>query len=122
MYNIRRERRCELIEESMRMFDLKRWRALDQLDYTNFPTEAYRVSGMNLWESEELADFEEGELKGEGDPGVTGPNISGKTNSGKYLCPYRTTCTTVVTNGAKPITCRRLASRTSDRPPAIWKT
>lgn len=89
MYNIRRERRCELIEESMRMADLKRWRALDQLDYTNFPNEAYRVSGMNLWESEELADFEEGELKGEGDPGVTGPNISGKANSGKYLCPYR---------------------------------
>lgn len=87
MYNIRRERRCELIEESMRMFDLKRWRALDQLDYTNFPTEAYRVSGMNLWESEELSDFAEGALKGEGE--VEGPNVSGKANSGKYLCPYR---------------------------------
>lgn len=87
MYNIRRERRCELIEEGMRMADLKRWRALDQLDYTNFPNEAYRVSGMNLWESEELADFAEGALKGEGE--VDGPNISGKTNSGKYLCPYR---------------------------------
>ena len=60
MYNIRRERRCELIEEGMRMADLKRWRALDQLDYKNFPNEAYRVSGMNLWESEELSDFAEG--------------------------------------------------------------
>ena len=80
MYNIRRERRCELIEEGMRMADLKRWRALDQLDYQNFPNEAYRVSGMNLWESEELADFAEGALKGEGEPGVDGPNISGKTN------------------------------------------
>ena len=89
MYNIRRERRCELIEEGMRMADLKRWRALDQLDYQNFPNEAYCVSGMNLWESEELADFAEGALKGEGEPGVDGPNISGKTNSGKYLCPYR---------------------------------
>lgn len=87
MYNIRRERRCELIEEGMRMADLKRWRALDQLNYENFPGEAYRVSGMNLWESEELADFAEGALKGEGE--VDGPNISGKTNSGKYLCPYR---------------------------------
>lgn len=89
MYNIRRERRCELIEEGMRMADLKRWRALDQLDYKNFPNEGYRVSGMNLWESKELADFAEGELQGEGDPGVSGPNVSGKANSGKYLCPYR---------------------------------
>ncbi len=87
MYNIRRERRCELIEEGMRMADLKRWRALDQLDYKNFPNEAYRVSGMNLWESEELSDFAEGALKGEGE--VEGPNVSGKANSGKYLCPYR---------------------------------
>lgn len=89
LYNIRRERRCELIEENMRMMDLKRWRALDQLDYKNFPNEGYRVSGMNLWESEELAEFDEGELKGEGEPGVTGPNVSGKTKSGKYLCPFR---------------------------------
>lgn len=89
LYNIRRERRCELIEEGMRMYDLKRWRALDQLDYKNFPNEGYRVSGMNLWESEELKEFAEGDLKGEGDPGVTGANISGKEKSGKYLCPYR---------------------------------
>lgn len=89
LYNVRRERRCELIEEGLRMMDLKRWRALDQLDYTNFPDEGYRVSGMNLWESEELADFAAGDLKAEGEEGVTAPNVSGPTNSGKYLCPYR---------------------------------
>lgn len=87
LYNIRRERRCELIEEGLRMMDLKRWRALDQLNYKDFPDEGYRVSGMNLWEPEELAEFPEGTLKGEGEE--DGPNISGKTNSGKYLCPYR---------------------------------
>src|SRR5699024_7396085 len=31
LYNIRRERRSEFIAEGMRYFDLKRWRALDQL-------------------------------------------------------------------------------------------
>lgn len=89
LYNIRRERRCELIEEGMRMMDLKRWRALDQLDYKNFPQEGYRVSGMNLWESEELTEFADGQLQGEGEPGVSVANVSGRTNSGKYLCPYR---------------------------------
>lgn len=31
LYNIRRERRCELIAEGLRWMDLQRWRALDQL-------------------------------------------------------------------------------------------
>src|SRR5690625_7937357 len=31
LYNIRRERRSELMAEGLRYFDLKRWRALDQL-------------------------------------------------------------------------------------------
>ena len=31
LYNIRRERRCEFIADGMRMWDLKRWRALDQV-------------------------------------------------------------------------------------------
>ena len=32
LYNIRRERRCEFIAEGMRWADLKRWRAMDQLN------------------------------------------------------------------------------------------
>lgn len=43
LYNIRRERRCEFIAEGMRLDDLKRWRALDNM--VN-----YQVEGMNLWE------------------------------------------------------------------------
>lgn len=31
LYNIRRERRVELVSEGFRMADLKRWRALDQV-------------------------------------------------------------------------------------------
>lgn len=44
LYNIRRERRCELMAEGMRMFDLKRWRALDQMITT-----PYHIEGMKLW-------------------------------------------------------------------------
>lgn len=43
LYNIRRERRCEFIGEGMRLDDLKRWRALDNM------TDGYQVEGMNLW-------------------------------------------------------------------------
>lgn len=44
LYNVRRERRNELIGEGMRMADLKRWRALDQV-------QGYQVSGMRYWGS-----------------------------------------------------------------------
>ena len=43
LYNIRRERRCEFIAEGMRLNDLKRWRALDNM--VN-----YDMMGMNLWD------------------------------------------------------------------------
>ena len=44
LYNIRRERRNEFIGEGMRWADLKRWRALDQV-------QGYQVSGMRYWGS-----------------------------------------------------------------------
>ena len=44
LYNVRRERRNEFIGEGMRMADLKRWRALDQV-------QGYQVSGMRYWGS-----------------------------------------------------------------------
>ena len=44
LYNVRRERRNEFIGEGMRMADLKRWRALDQV-------KGYQVSGMRYWGS-----------------------------------------------------------------------
>lgn len=43
-YNIRRERRCELMAESFRMMDLKRWRSLDQLI-----TNKYHIEGFHIW-------------------------------------------------------------------------
>lgn len=44
LYNIRRERRCELMAEGLRWMDLKRWRALDQMI-----TQPYHVEGFKLW-------------------------------------------------------------------------
>lgn len=52
LYNIRRERRCEMIEEGLRMDDLKRWRALDQLNGT------WQPEGINLWNSGLAQEFE----------------------------------------------------------------
>ncbi|SFZ94086.1 Starch-binding associating with outer membrane [Flaviramulus basaltis] len=44
LYNIRRERRCELMAEGHRWNDLKRWRALDQMI-----TEPYHIEGFKVW-------------------------------------------------------------------------
>ena len=44
LYNIRRERRCELMAEAHRYRDLRRWRAMDQM--INTP---YHIEGFKLW-------------------------------------------------------------------------
>ena len=44
LYNIRRERRIELAAEGHRMNDLKRWRALDQVQNVH-------IQGCNFWEA-----------------------------------------------------------------------
>lgn len=44
LYNIRRERRCELMAEGHRLNDLRRWAALDQLITT-----PYQIEGIKYW-------------------------------------------------------------------------
>lgn len=44
LYNIRRERRCELMAEGLRWMDLQRWRSLDQMI-----TVPYHIEGFKLW-------------------------------------------------------------------------
>ncbi len=44
LYNIRRERNCELMAEGFRHMDLKRWRAMDQLI-----SNPYHIEGFKLW-------------------------------------------------------------------------
>ncbi|GHV20701.1 starch-binding protein [Clostridia bacterium] len=72
LYNIRRERRSELMAEGLRMADLKRWRALDQL--VNNP---YHIEGFKLW----------GPMKNWYDGLKPGDNVSSGEQS-SYLLPY----------------------------------
>src|SRR5690606_24596490 len=44
LYNIRRERRSELMAEGLRWMDLQRWRALDQMIST-----PYHIEGFKIW-------------------------------------------------------------------------
>jgi hypothetical protein len=84
LYNIRRERRSELIAEGMRLFDLKRWRALDQLK-----SEPHIIEGFKVWgPMEEWYEDEDGNslLIEPGQGGV--PNVSSSEES-NYLMPYR---------------------------------
>lgn len=76
LYNIRRERRIELLAEGFRLDDLYRWRALDRM-------KDYQVEGFNLWdENYKLYD----DLKEEGETEES--NVS-SSKSTKYLRPYQ---------------------------------
>lgn len=83
LYNIRRERRCEFIAEGMRWADLKRWRAMDQLNN-------YQIEGMNLWTSMyNKPDYknQDGTSKLVALP-TASPNISSSALS-NYIRPYQ---------------------------------
>ena len=78
-----------MIEEGLRMMDLRRWRALDQIN-------GFQVEGVNLWGS----DLKDAYPKVDKDQKPTGEsllipegqqnaNVSSLANSGEYLRPYR---------------------------------
>jgi hypothetical protein len=78
LYNIRRERRCELVGEGMlRIMDIRRWRALDQMIET-----PYHIEGFKLWGP--MAGWYTGLTYGENDPNAL---VSSPTRS-DYLRPY----------------------------------
>ncbi|HBF06232.1 MAG TPA: RagB/SusD family nutrient uptake outer membrane protein [Prevotella sp.] len=79
LYNIRRERRDELMGEALRWMDVQRWRSLDQL-----MTEHYHVEGFKLWNSDMTALYKFGEnaYNGLADAMVSAPTLS------NYLRPY----------------------------------
>lgn len=85
LYNIRRERRVELMSEGFRLYDLKRWRALDQLK-----TQPHIIEGFKLWGPMKAwyTDEETGEtsLITPEDGGT--PNVSSPSES-QYIRPYR---------------------------------
>ncbi len=80
LYNIRRERRNELIGEGFRWADLRRWRACDQVD-------GYQVEGMRYWGSVYQTEWEEAGYVVVDPEGGTG-NMSSETVS-VYIHPYQ---------------------------------
>ncbi len=96
LYNIRRERRTELMAEGMRMYDLKRWRALDQLKTSPYIVEGFKVWGpMQAWYLRATGSV----LIESGTTGKTA-NVSRKSESA-YMRPYRVnnTASNFVFNG-----------------------
>lgn len=94
LYNIRRERRVELVAEGLRFMDLKRWRALDQVKNVH-------LQGCNFWDNISRL-YTNPTPEDPATPlnpitlipyGSTGdPNVSAQTDEyaeGKYLLPYR---------------------------------
>lgn len=77
LYNIRRERRCELIAEGLRGMDLQRWRSYDQLMKTPTHTEGIHLWGtpMEKWYNNLVAN-------GSSNSNVSSPSLSA------YLRPH----------------------------------
>lgn len=90
LYNIRRERRLELMAEAFRWDDLKRWRSLDQVG----TTQTYVAQGCNLWDElyQNAAYGTDGSSFIQADAASGTPNISAKSDTyaeGKYVLPDR---------------------------------
>lgn len=83
-YNIRRERRCELIAEDFRWMDLKRWRAFDQLI-----TNPYHIEGIHVW----------GTPMEKWYPAVTLKKTINPKERSSYFRPFETTTTSEVYDG-----------------------
>lgn len=82
LYNIRRERRCELIAEGLRLDDLKRWRSLDNM--VN-----YQPEGMNLWD-EIYKIYSSSELE---------ESIVSQSSVSKYIHPLQISATSSAYDG-----------------------
>lgn len=85
LYNIRRERRCELMGEALRWMDLIRWRALDQMI-----DEPYHVEGFHLWNTPIENWYDGQNLVYDGSSSA---NVSAKSLS-EYFRPYEKNMTT----------------------------
>lgn len=80
LYNLRRERRCELMAEGLRYMDLCRWRSMDQMIKT-----PYHVEGMHLWNTPMKDWYNAADLifDGSDKSTVSSPELS------EYLRPYQ---------------------------------
>jgi hypothetical protein len=91
LYNIRRERRCELMAEGLRYMDLQRWRAMDQMITTPYHIEGFKLWGpMKNWYSPSILKYGIGDASTVSDPALS-----------LYLRPYEKTTTSLAYNGYK---------------------
>lgn len=81
LFNIRRERRNELLSEGFRLSDLNRWRSMDQLVTTK-----YHIEGFKLWNSDYTSAYQEAKVNFIYDGGAKA-NVSSPQAS-EYLRPY----------------------------------
>lgn len=84
LYNIRRERRCEMMSEGLRWMDLCRWRAMDQMITTPYHIEGIRVWGTPMEKWYDAAELEK--------------TISPASRS-EYLRPYEADAKSEVMDG-----------------------
>ena len=89
LYNIRRERRCEMMAEGLRFMDLCRWRAMDQM--INTP---YHIEGFHLYNTP-MEEWYSGKLINDGSDQA---NVSSPSKS-EYLRPYEKNTKSEVYNG-----------------------
>lgn len=89
LYNIRRERRCELLSEGRRWDDLRRWRSMDQLVGSPFQFEGFHIwnTPMTSWYPD--IRFDQGD-----ESQASSPSLS------EYLRPFQKVPGMVGYNGA----------------------
>lgn len=89
LYNIRRERSCELMGEGLRYMDLRRWRAMDQLISDPFHIEGFKLWGpMQDWYKASSLTYNIGDKSTVSDPALT-----------PYLRVYQKTPTSLAFDG-----------------------
>ncbi|MCO5242140.1 MAG: RagB/SusD family nutrient uptake outer membrane protein [Chitinophagaceae bacterium] len=91
LYNIRRERRSELMAEGFRYMDLRRWRAMDQMITTPYHIEGFKIWGpMQNWYAAGSLTYDIGDRST-----MSSPTLS------EYYRPYEKTATSLVYGGYK---------------------
>jgi len=91
LYNIRRERMCELLAEGFRDQDLRRWRSMDQMITTPYHIEGFKLWGpMKNWYAPGTLTYGIGDAST-----VSSPLVS------LYLRTYEKTTTSLVYGGYK---------------------
>lgn len=91
LFNIRRERRCELMAEGFRTMDLRRWRSMDQMIATPYHIEGFKLWGpMQKWYSPSSLTYNVGDKSTVSDPATS-----------LYLRVYEKTKTSLAYDGYK---------------------